>query len=284
MRSKKAYGKWIPLEEVKRLEVDILTDVAAFCEREGLRYSLCAGTLLGAVRHRGFIPWDDDIDIMMPREDFDRFVREYRSEGPYRVMTHDVDPNYPLPFASVNDTRTVKIEHKLRDRCNRTLGVNVDVFPLDAVPGNLEEAAAFYREIGARWQKRTCIVDRFGKGKTLFSTLYRNVAIAFYRLLEALHLTSIHDQVSASVALATRYNPGPCGRTGVTTIYHYAVRESHPSEVYDGRTGYIFEGHTFQGLTHAHEYLSGMYGDDYMQLPPEEKRITHHTSDCYWKI
>ena len=276
-------GGLIPLEEMKRLELEILLDVASFCERNGIRYSLCAGTLLGAVRHRGFIPWDDDIDVMMPRDDFERFVREYRSDKPYRVADARTDKDFPFPFAVVNDTRTVKVELKLRRRCTRTLGVGVDIFPLDRVPGRLEDAKAYYTRIHRRWNWMMCAVKRFGKGESFVSTLYRNVFIAAYRLLEALGLTSVARAVGASRNIATRYRGTQEGRIGVTSIYHYDVRESHPAWVYDGRTEYTFEGHTFQGLVHAHEYLTGLYGENYMQLPPVEKRVTHHTSDCYWK-
>ena len=274
----------IPLDEVKRLELDILLDVAAFCESHGIRYSLCAGTLLGAVRHRGFIPWDDDIDIMLPRPDFERFVAEYVSDKPYKVVTNDTDPDYPFPYAAVNDTRTLKIEEKLRPRCTRTLGVNVDVFPLDCVPGDLESATELYRNIQRRWRRLSSATCRFGRGKSFVSTFYRNIAIAVYRLLEVLGFDSVRRAVRSSKAIATSCNPGPSGRTGVTSIWHYGVRESHPSEVYEGWSDYPFEGHAFKGITRAADYLTGMYGPDYMDLPPVEKRNTHHTSSCYWKI
>ena len=276
-------GNPIPLEEIKLLELDVLLDVAAFCERENIAYSLCAGTLLGAVRHKGFIPWDDDIDIMMPRPDYEHFIRAYRSEKPYKVVSAYSEDDFPFPYAVVNDTRTIKVEHKLRAKCTRHLGVNVDVFPLDPVPGDLAEAKKYYGDIKRLSERRESAVKRFGKGASLVSTILRNVVIAGFRVMEALHLISVKKAVQATVDVARRFDGSRQGRVGVTSIYHYDVRESHPAEVYEGRVPVEFEGHQFKGLLHSHEYLSGMYGNDYMQLPPEEKRVTHHTSDCYWR-
>ena len=278
----KTYGKLISGDELKRLELDILLDVAAFCDREGLAYSLCAGTLLGAIRHQGFIPWDDDIDIMMPRADFERFLKTYRTDKPYKAVSSDTEADFPFPYAVVNDTRTIKVELKLRDCCTQTLGVNVDVFPLDPVPGDLEEAKDFYGRIHRRWRFLESVVKCFGKGKSALSTLYRNVFILFCRVLEGVGLTSVRKAVRASAKIARTYEGTKQGRIGVTSIYHYDVRESHPAAVYEGRRNVCFEGYTFKGLLHAEEYLAGMYGD-FMKLPPVEKRVTHHTSDCYWR-
>ena len=221
---------------------------------------------------------------MLPRPDYDRLLAEYVSDKPYRIVNNDIDPDYPLPYAVVNDTRTIKIEKKLRRRCTRTLCVNIDVFPLDCVPGDLEEAARFYRKIGIFWTRLNCVTNRPGRGRTVFSTIYRNLGILLYRMLEGLGLISIRKAVRSSMDLAQSYNPGPSGRLGITSDFYYGLRDSHPSAVYEGWTDYQFEGHALKGILHAPEYLSGLYGPDYMELPPPERRITHHTSTCYWKV
>ena len=280
---KERYGAPILTDELKQLELAILLDIASFCEREQIAYSLCGGTLLGALRHKGFIPWDDDIDIMMPRPDFERFVRTYRSDGPYKVVSARTEADFPFPYAVVNDTRTVKVEHKLRTKCTRLLGVNIDVFPLDPVPGDLADAKKYYDDIKRLWNRRESAVKRFGKGVSVVSTVIRNIAIAGFRLMEALHLTSVNKAVRASDSIARRYEGTPQGRVGITSISHYGIRDCNPAEIYAGRVPVEFEGHLFKGLQHADEYLARLYGEDYMMLPPEEKRVTHHTSDCYWK-
>jgi len=106
--------------------IDILHDIHCFCEEKGLHYYLAYGTLLGAVRHKGFIPWDDDIDIWLPRPDYDRFLKEYKSDH-FEAIWAGNYPGYPLDFAKVHDTRTRLVE----EGGDGNWGVFVDVFPLD---------------------------------------------------------------------------------------------------------------------------------------------------------
>ena len=120
----------ISSDEIKQIELDILKDVAKFCDAHGLRYFLSDGTLLGAVRHKGFIPWDDDIDIMMPYKDYQQFVKGYFHEY-YYVNSIEKDLSYPLLFAKVFDKRT----------CCNMVGddsphVWIDIFPLMGLPAN----------------------------------------------------------------------------------------------------------------------------------------------------
>ena len=275
--------KAIPAGELKQLQIDILRHVAAFCKERNIKYFLCAGTMLGAVRHKGFIPWDDDIDIMLPRADYNRFLSEFPKEGRYAVANNDFDPFFPFPYSAVNDTRTIKVELKLRKKCTATLGVKVDVFPVDTVPDTWEEVAAVYRRLSLRWDLLRCAVDRFSKGKTWISTIYRNIGIAVYRLLEALGILSVRKMVRYYRAVSEAADGTVSSKAGVTAIYHYGPRESHDAFVYGDSAEYIFEGEPYSGVLHYHEYLSRLYGDSYMELPPPEMRVTHHTSDCYWK-
>lgn len=91
--------KVILIEELKLLQREILDDIVQFCEEHGLRYFLAYGTLLGALRHKGYIPWDDDIDIHMPRPDYERFLTLYNERNcDYRVVTHDIERRYHVPL------------------------------------------------------------------------------------------------------------------------------------------------------------------------------------------
>ena len=94
------------IDKLKQIQLDMLKDIHTFCVEHEIRYSLAFGTLLGAVRHKGYIPWDDDIDIMMPREDYNRFIRSYGNQT-YKIADMSVNPNYGLPFAKVEDVLTV---------------------------------------------------------------------------------------------------------------------------------------------------------------------------------
>lgn len=132
--------------DLRRLQLkvlDILKAVDEMCRKHGLRYYIMAGTLLGAVRNGGFIPWDDDLDIAMPRADYDLFLKNASSwlPAPYEAVAGENDPSYPLPFAKIQDASTTLVE---RAHLHYLGGVYIDVFPLDGVPaGKLRRTLHF---------------------------------------------------------------------------------------------------------------------------------------------
>ena len=125
-------------EEIKNIQLDILNSIHQFCSERGIRYSLAFGTLLGAVRHQGYIPWDDDLDIMMPRPDYDRFVAEYQgTHQHYVVQTYKNNESYFLSLAKVYDNRTEQIIFPTKT------GVFVDIFPIEGLPETEVEAKQY---------------------------------------------------------------------------------------------------------------------------------------------
>lgn len=125
--------KEINTEDLKRIQIQILLHIDVFCTKHELRYFISGGTLIGAIRHKGFIPWDDDIDIMMLREDYEKFIVLYSQEdkSPYHLYSHNQLHSYPYPFAKMDDSRTI-----LKEDINEAMvfGVNIDIFPIDIAP------------------------------------------------------------------------------------------------------------------------------------------------------
>jgi lipopolysaccharide cholinephosphotransferase len=121
----------ITQDELKSIQLDLLQKTADFCEANGIRYFLCGGTLLGAIRHKGYIPWDDDIDIVMPRPDYERFCKTFNQpDSVYKVKSLLTHPDYACAFAKVYDNRTMLKELHYK---GVHFGVYIDVLPVDGV-------------------------------------------------------------------------------------------------------------------------------------------------------
>lgn len=260
-------------DRLKAVLYEILQDVHHFCERNGIRYCLYGGTLLGAVRHKGFIPWDDDIDIAMPRPDYERFCKTYVSNR-YAVHTYKTDPDYLMPFAKVCDNRTVLVENRYP---HISLGVNIDVFPLDGVE-SIQDA----REKEIRRRNLYYFLD------------LRNISWKQMRR-EFRHWILRSIQHFALRLVPNRFFVGRFERDMAKTgfgehpfrgcvVWGYGVSETCPADVYSDFGGTMeFESGRFHVQKGWHEYLSSVFGD-YMQLPPEEKRKTVHSSSAWWKV
>lgn len=258
----------IGLEERKKLQLDILIDVASFCEKHGIIYFLSSGTLLGAVRHQGYIPWDDDIDIMMPRPDYTRFAQEYNSDI-YEFMDMNKDVNFPYVLAKVVDKRTI-LQESARKYVG--LGVHIDVFPLDGLPaGNFFCRWHLFllgRLIYARSIKSIVIEDCTNKFKRICYIVYKFVLMLFSQkwLTERI----LHLQMKNNWQ-TTDY---------VSSLGSSTERIRGKKEWFEKGISSTFEQHQFQIPIGYDNWLRLIYGD-YMQLPPKEKRIISHDFKAY---
>jgi len=258
-------------EELKRTELDILRAIRDFCDAKGLKYFLCGGTLLGAVRHKGFIPWDDDIDIGMLRSDYETFINEFPDTGRYRVITYKNNKEYRNPYAKVVDTATVLKEQLVRN--TEGMGVFVDVFPFDGLGDTMEGALAILNKVHHN--------DHFGNYCQFFfyppkspKKIAKNIKMVYSRLTRKMYFDAIGR-------LCMKHSFEDSKFAGAT-MGQYREREILPKEAFDGVTSIEFEGDTFSAPVGWEAYLKSLY-HDYMQLPPEEKRVTHHSFKAYWK-
>ena len=272
----------IGIIEQKKLELDILTYVAEFCDKNAITYFLCGGTMLGAVRHNGIIPWDDDIDIMLMRDDYERLIAEFPKHDYFRIIDNRIDKDYPFAYATVNDIRTYKKESKLRSRFTKNLCVNIDVFPIDILPDNENRRITYYKQIAWQGQILKSCVDRFGKGMGLWGTIRKNMAILYSRILELSCFRKPEDVVENFRLLAQSHSSEKSLYRGITAIAHYGIKETNQITAY-GIEKHLFEGKMFNIISGYDIYLRQLYGDEYISLPPVEKQITHHVSNCYWR-
>ena len=138
--------KELNMNEIKRIELDVLLNVADFCEKNGLTYFLAYGTLIGSIRHKGFIPWDDDIDIMMPREDYNRFMQIFNDEmkeTPYFAV-NPCSNQSSQSFVKVGNKNTIKLEPEYS---YKGAMIDIDVFPIDGMPANEAEYDGWYKKM-----------------------------------------------------------------------------------------------------------------------------------------
>lgn len=263
--------KAINSEELKSLQLNILKVISDFCHLNNLKYSLAFGTLLGAVRHSGYIPWDDDIDIMMPRKDYDIFINSF-SNDKYRILYFPKYKDYFLPFAKVIDTRTILKEDTI---LKYNLGVNIDVFPIDNCP---------YIEDEKKWFRKKSFINNLYAIKKITLSKNRSLLKNFIILVARLILVPLSLSKLCKIIqnMAVQYASINTGRKGILITENTNLKWMLPAEVFDSYKEISFEENDFMSIADTHTYLKATYGN-YMKLPPEEKRITHHAFEAYWK-
>lgn len=259
--------KTVTIEEQKEIQLNLLQKVADFCEKENLRYFLFGGTLIGAIRHKGFIPWDDDIDIAMPRPDYDKFIMHFNNpQHYYQVIDMSNDKKYGFPFAKVHDTRTFVDELQY---AKDHFGIYIDIFPLDGVKEEKQVIKILrLRKIlhtkKANYHKRTL-------SKKILNTFGKIVLLPF----------SVHQILTFIDKEARKYPFGSLPKAG-NIVNPYDAREIVNFTCFSDYSLKEFEGKQYRVPIGYDEYLRSIYGD-YMQLPPEEKRHSPHVSIAYWK-
>lgn len=257
--------KELDLQTIKAYEIDILDAIDSFCRQRSLTYFLAYGTLLGAIRHNGFIPWDDDIDICMPRKDYDIFVREFQGNDRYKVISYETDPRYPRIFAKVIDTRTVAEETTAQYECD--YGVFVDIFPTDGVPDDPE--------------KRKKYISRITKLIYMVKRGTENAPAASFADTVKNRLSKWGRRNFATAVirhLSSKYSCDNCRYVGDILAYGQVFEKECFSETIEVE----FEGKRYLGPKGYDGYLTSQYGD-YMQLPPVEDRVLTHGLRVYLK-
>lgn len=262
----------LSLDEIKRLELDVLSDVAAFCEQSNLRYFLAYGTLLGAVRHRGFIPWDDDVDIWIPRPDYETFLRTYvPSRNPAcRLIDSSREKRYGLTFAKVYDARTIVREAMYRKDDAGSYGVYVDVFPLDGFAGRRQWF------VGHLLQKALNVKNAtFGTGRSWFKAALMRLTKVLLLPFPTTFLVRLSDHNATRVPF-----DGAKQVAFLSDTRSFLV--AYPKIDFASSVELSFEGKTFRAPKAYDDILRRDYGD-YMTPPPPEGRTSHHHSSAFWK-
>jgi len=253
----------IEIEELKQIQLAILKEVHNFCVKRGLRYSLSGGTLLGAVRHKGYIPWDDDIDIMMPRPDYNILVKEFNGYRSHLICgAYENDKKFMYSIAKIYDDRTILNEEK-----HIIIGINIDVFPIDGFPETTRETKFFLKKY---FLLSEILYLKIIKGYSLKTKFFSYFA-------KLIPLSLIQKKISNLIKEydyeKSKFVGAVCGR--------YLLKEKYPRFVFLDYIELPFENYKFNAIKQYDIYLSQHYGN-YMELPPLEKRESHNYKDMFW--
>jgi len=268
--------KKIELEELKKIQFDILKEIAKFCDENGIKYFICSGTLLGAIRHKGFIPWDDDIDVMMKRRDYEKFLKLFNDKNVnniYYVDSCETNNRCPCPFARVYNTKTILFKHPSR---SYEYSVHVSIFPVDNLPDNVNLYKRQYKRI--RFYRNIDILKALEKNKG--RALYKKFILFFGRNIFG--FISFNKLARMINQIATKYSDNSECKYIACLVWGSGEHEKFPKSCLEEQIEVEFEGEFFKAPKGYHEILHNFY-DDYMTPPPPEKRISNHNFEAYWK-
>lgn len=271
---KKYFMKELTHEEVQKVSLDILKHVHEFCVENGIRYTLAYGTLLGAVRHQGYIPWDDDVDIMMPRPDYDKFCEIYKQDG-YRLLAPN---NHSIfPFARVCDIKKTITDDSFWPWTDVEHGVSIDVFPIDGAEDDVEQLKKRLRN--ATRIRQHLIYYRLAKSSIQLKWgISRNIKI----LVAKMFYSWRNPQGKALAILDGKKYEDSNFVTNLSSPDEYDI-EHYEKSMFEKYCLLKFEDAEFFSVADYDKMLSDYYGD-YMQLPPKEKQVPRHSNlKNYWK-
>ena len=268
------YQEVTDIREIQQMELGIMEYIHETCQKIGVKYFLAYGSLIGAVRHKGFIPWDDDMDICMLREDYEK-LQDYLIANPderYEVMSYKNNLNYVYPFMKVQDNHTYLLEEDVRIDSN--MGIYVDIFPVDGY----EDDSVFKDKMTRLIKKRQLSCYTF-KGitntKSILNSLIRYISVIIF------YFTNTNKYIRGIDELAQSR------KVDDYELVDYLIYKDMNKPVWKREwlkqtiTG-VFEGKEFMIPKNYHEILTSDYGD-YTQLPPVELRFSHHDFQL-WKI
>ncbi|MGI6007476.1 MAG: LicD family protein [Ruminococcus sp.] len=281
------YQEYAPdvLKKLQETELSVLKDFDRFCRERNIEYFGCGGTLLGAVRHRGFIPWDDDLDVGMTREHYDRFLKAAREdrEGEYTILNAETEESFPVMITKWYRKGTV-----FRDDdavvCGYRCGIGVDIFCFDNVA---DDRKKLRRQAAKAWCFGKLLILRQISRPTIYAGGWKGQAAAaaagcVSRILKVLGISSGYLYRQAKEA-ALRYRDQKTERVAFLfdpTPYTSMLRRS---DIYPTRE-LSFEGIKLKFPHRPRVYLRTRYGKDYMKLPPKEKRHNHPPAELSFQV
>jgi len=264
------------LNQIRAKELEILRHFDSYCKENGIQYFLSNGTLLGAVKYKGFIPWDDDIDVVMFREDYEKFVNMY-TDSKYILYETRRKRAYRYPFAKLSESSTLLCETDVNNGIE--LGINMDIFPLDYINLDIEKAKKL-----SLWLHRVSMLLIYAKRKIKYNHTKRfleNIVDIFVGILSKFIRPEAY--IKYIQKKAKKYESDSSAKYVASLCWSvYKGKEVMPIEVFSETVDVTFEGNRYPAPIGYDKYLRSLYGD-YEKDPPKEKQVTHHFFTVYEK-
>lgn len=257
------------LKKLQKIELELLIEFDRICNKHNLKYVLVGGTLIGAIRHKGFIPWDDDIDISMPRNDYNKFIEIQKKElnhNKYYFQSMETNKNFGLPFGKLRRKDSIYCESTCPIARNEQ-GIWIDIFPIDKISDN----------------KILAFLDFFKvfyyKSIIAFKQNFKFASVGFKKLIfDIIKFNSKFYSIDKAKKKYYKIIEKQNKKETNSVINHggvYLLKEIVNKKFFENITTHEFENHKFNIPKDYDEYLTHIYGD-YMTLPPKEKRKSHH--------
>lgn len=273
------------IEPIQNALFDIYVSIAKVCEQLNLRHYLVAGSALGALRHGGFIPWDDDIDMALPRKDFVRFKTEGMRLMPSHLKWVDIHntPEYPYLFAKVVDSRR-EVHARVAKQSGAPVaqGLFVDIWAIDGIPQD-----PFHRISRWFWKQRIRRAMSYRLTDDPLSPGQRLVwPLSWLAALSMPHCKTLHDFLAAIEKRDQSVDMRDSALSGFATEHWYEFYRPTPTRFFDPPRWLTFCGHQVPVLANVEWHLNQVFGPDYMTPPPPEERHPYHAAsfEAPWKF
>lgn len=255
------------IDEIHKILLRIAKEFHNVCARNDIPYYMLGGTMLGAIRHNGFIPWDDDMDFGVPRPYYDKLILALEKElpYPYRCCTYKNNPGVYAAIMKIDDCRTIANDPRVREPLDKQIGINIDIFPLDYCKPQDSHVKLIYLML---FIYQTIYVGN--SSRSVWKNFLKTVLSAICPIPRKKMLDYIHKTLC-------KLKKGSM----LTNVFGaWKEKECIPIDWYGIGTKYPFEDTAFYGIKEFHLYLTHMY-DDYMTPPKGDKHI--HFNDIYWR-